>query len=93
MTRDPRAFGLPARHDEEFARLDASLAGIRETRGSLQETAKPAIAEESLAYERYQLTAPAGTGRREPEGGGSATDSEVGRARSSAQGAAAPGFR
>jgi len=26
---DPRAFGLPARHDEEFAQLDAALAHHR----------------------------------------------------------------
>jgi hypothetical protein len=102
MTRDPRAFGLPARHDEEFARLERALDEGARLRSGLGEHATQRVCgEEELRVrrERYVsprpgLYEPAGMGRREPQGGETATaegrDSEVGRAGSSAGGATSP---
>ena len=74
MTQDPRAFGLPARHDLEFDRIGRALAGINgELAGAREGLSAPWTAEESMALERFRRSeaadVPAGTGRREVEGG------------------------
>ena len=72
MTRDPRAFGLPARHDLEFARIELALIGIRDSRLAFALIARPPAAGESLALQRCRRNGfadvPAGQGRREAGG-------------------------
>jgi hypothetical protein len=56
MTRDPRAFGLPARHDEEFARLERALDEGARLRSGLSEHATQRVCgEEEL---RVRFTSP-----------------------------------
>ena len=84
MTQDPRAFGLPARHDEELDRIGRAIAGMNETFAAIREMPRPAIAGEPLAVERCRRNGfadvPVGMGRREEEDAAVTTTGNTSRA-------------